>query len=125
MKQKKQMFKNPGGILFFGLSLYLFASCTTTPEPVTPETALQSYLQNGDKSFAWEVSESQDMNGLTVYSLLLTSQQWREHIWKHTLTVLVPEENSHDGALLFITGGKNQDGKPVVRNGDAGRPAAL
>ena len=79
---------------------------------------MQSYLQNGDQSFAWEVSESQDMNGLTAYSLLLTSQKWREHTWKHTLTVLVPKENNHDGALLFINGGKNEDGNPVVRNGD-------
>ncbi|MCK4991391.1 MAG: PhoPQ-activated pathogenicity-like protein PqaA type, partial [Bacteroidales bacterium] len=77
-----------------------------------------SYLQNEDQSFAWELSGSQELDGVTAYSLLLTSQKWREHTWKHTLTVLVPEEMDHDGALLFITGGKNKGGNPVKRGGD-------
>ncbi|MCK5134683.1 MAG: PhoPQ-activated pathogenicity-like protein PqaA type [Bacteroidales bacterium] len=106
------------GILMIWLTLVACISCTTSPEPVTPETALQSYLQNEDESFAWNVEESYQMDGLKVYDLRITSQQWREHTWKHTLTVLVPEENNHDGALLFITGGKNKDGNPVVRDGD-------
>jgi len=107
MKLKRQMLRNFNGILIIWISLYAFISCTTTPLPVTPETALQSYLQNEDESFAWEISGSQDIDGLTAYSLILTSQKWRKHIWKHTLTILVPEEMNHDGALLFITGGKN------------------
>lgn len=118
MKQKRLINRKFSGIFILLLSLYVFISCTTKPEPVTAETALQNYLQNGDKSFAWDVSESQDIDGLMAYTLHLTSQQWREYIWKHTLTVLVPEENNHDGALLFITGGKNKDGNPVIRDGD-------
>ncbi len=118
MKQKRQLLRNFNGILIIWISLYAFISCTTTPLPVTPETALQSYLQNEDESFAWEISGSQNIDGLTAYSLILTSQKWRKHTWKHTLTVLVPEEMNHDGALLFITGGKNEDGNPVKRGGD-------
>ena len=118
MKKKRLINKEFSGIFILLLSLYVFISCTTKPEIVTPETALQNYLQNDDKFFAWNVSESKDINGLMAYTLHLTSQQWREHIWKHTLTVLEPEENNHDGALLFITGGKNKDGNPVVRSGD-------
>jgi len=118
MKKKRLINRKFTGIFILLLSLYVFISCTTKPEAVTPETALQNYLQNDDKSFAWNVSESQDINGLMAYTLHLTSQQWREHIWKHTLTILVPEENKHDGALLFITGGKNKDGNPVKRKGD-------
>ena len=118
MKQKSKLQRIFSGIFVIWLILVASISCTTTPEPVTPETALQNYLQNGDESFAWNVEESYQIDGLEVYDLRLVSQKWREHTWKHTLTVLVPEENNHDGALLFITGGKNKDGNPVVRGGD-------
>ena len=118
MKQKKLIYSRLSGFIILLLSLYVITSCTPRREAVTAETALQNYLQNGDKSFAWDVSKSQDINGLMAYTLHLTSQQWHEHTWKHTLTVLVPEVNNHDGALLFITGGKNKDGNPVKREGD-------
>lgn len=105
-------------MLVLGLSLFVLISCTTTPVPLSPETALQSYLQNEDESYSWNLKESYPLEGLEVYDLRLTSQQWREHVWKHTLTVIVPEEMKHDGALLFITGGKNKDGEPIKRGGD-------
>ena len=97
---------------------FLFTFCTTQqkkaeePQPVTPETALQSYLNNGDDSFAWELKDEYEIEGVKIYEILLTSQQWREHVWKHQLTIAVPSENSHDGALLFITGGSLKDGMP-------------
>ena len=118
MKQKRKLSEKCSGIFILGIILLASISCTTTTEPLTPETALHSYLQNGDESFAWNVAESYQIEGMDVYDLRLTSQKWREHTWKHTLTVLVPEEMNHDGALLFITGGKNEDGKPIKRGGD-------
>jgi len=118
MKQKINLNRTLSGIFLIWISLSAFLSCTTTPLPVTPETALQSYLQNEDQSYAWELRGSEDLDGPTAHTLLLTSQQWREHLWKHTLTVIVPEEVDHDGALLFITGGKNKDGMPIKRGGD-------
>jgi PhoPQ-activated pathogenicity-related protein len=118
MNQKRKHLWKISGIILSWLILLTCISCTTTPVPVTPETALQSYLQNEDQSYAWELSGSEELGGLTAYTMLLTSQKWREHIWKHTITVIVPEEMNHDGALLFITGGKNKDGMPVKRGGD-------
>lgn len=106
------------GIVLAWLTLFALVSCTTTPVPVTPETALQSYLHNDDQSYAWELSESMDLGGPTAHTLLLTSQEWRGHTWRHTLTVIVPEEVNYDGALLFITGGKNEEGMPVKRGRD-------
>ncbi|HTN06426.1 PhoPQ-activated pathogenicity-related family protein [Agriterribacter sp.] len=79
---------------------------------VTPSTALQSYLHNDDKTFKWEVKDTYDIGDVKAYALLLTSQQWREHVWTHQLTVLVPKENKYDGALLFITGGSVKNGMP-------------
>lgn len=85
------------------------------PKPtagVTPSTALESYLNNGDKSFKWEIKDTHTYGDITAYEVLLTSQKWREHTWKHQLSVLVPKEVNYDGALLFITGGSVKNGEP-------------
>ncbi|NNE76104.1 MAG: PhoPQ-activated pathogenicity-like protein PqaA type [Pricia sp.] len=79
---------------------------------VTPETALKNYLELEDNAFAWQLKDTYEIDDVTAYDLLLTSQQWREHVWKHQLTIMVPNEVAHDGALLFITGGKLTDGMP-------------
>ncbi len=86
-------------------------------KPVTAETALQSYLNNGDTTYKWEVIESFSIDGVaTAYDLKLTSQNWRDHIWTHQLTILVPEELDQKGAMLFITGGSNKNGEPNYKS---------
>jgi PhoPQ-activated pathogenicity-related protein len=104
----------------------IFSACTTkTKIPVTAETALERYLDNGDNSFSWTLKEKHQLDGLAAYDLLLTSQQWREHTWKHQLTVLVPNEIEHDGALLYITGGSVKNGEPRWNDIDDERIAIM
>jgi PhoPQ-activated pathogenicity-related protein len=80
---------------------------------ITPATALDHYLNNGDNSFRWEIKESYNVGDATVHGLLLTSQKWRQYTWTHQLNILVPKEIKYDGALLFITGGSiNKEGLP-------------
>ncbi len=79
---------------------------------VTPKTALQSYLNNGDDTFKWEIKDTFEIGKVTAYDVLLTSQKWRDFTWKHQLTIMVPSEIDYDGALLFITGGSVKDGMP-------------
>ena len=100
--------------------LLLIAACESEREPaaVTPGSALEDYIQTDDGAYSWELAGSMEFEGYSVYSLLLTSQQWREYTWKHTLTVVVPHETNHDGALLFINGGENENGDPLVGGGD-------
>ncbi|MGD1890828.1 MAG: PhoPQ-activated pathogenicity-related family protein [Cyclobacteriaceae bacterium] len=100
------------------LVLLFFSFQAEKSEPVTAKTALQSYLENGDESFTWEVKESFSAEGITAHELLLTSQQWHEHTWTHQLTVLVPQEIKYDGALLFITGGSVKGGQPNWKSQD-------
>ena len=115
MKKQHLIYKLLSRITLTFFAFITIVSCTTKPLPVTPETALQSYLQNEDESFEWNVKDSYKLDKTTVYDLRITSQQWREHIWKHTLTVIVPDENDHDGALLYITGGKNEsENKDII-----------
>lgn len=80
--------------------------------PLKPENALQGYLNNGDKTFHWELKDSYTIGDVKAYNLLLTSQQWHEYVWTHQLTILVPTETNYDAALLFITGGSNRKGEP-------------
>jgi PhoPQ-activated pathogenicity-related protein len=98
-----------------------FYSCEQKKEiPLTAETALQHYLATEDNVYQWEIRESYEIAGepVTAYDLTLTSQQWREFVWKHQLTILVPEQVKHDGALLFITGGSVKDGEPNLKGHD-------
>ena len=118
MKKQNKINQLLSKIILVFISFIIISSCTTEPVQVTPDTALQSYLNNDDESFSWDVKNSYDLDKTKVFDLRIISQQWREHTWKHTLTIIVPEENKHDGALLFITGGKNEEGEPIVRGGD-------
>ncbi|GAB4033301.1 PhoPQ-activated pathogenicity-related family protein [Spirosoma gilvum] len=101
-------------IATIGLISVLFAFALPKPtDGITPSTALDAYLHNGDQSFKWEVKDTYTYGDITAYEVLLTSQKWREYTWKHQLSILVPKEVKHDGALLFITGGSvNKEGEP-------------
>ncbi|MFT3748017.1 MAG: PhoPQ-activated protein PqaA family protein [Agriterribacter sp.] len=90
----------------------VYVHITFAQPAVTPSTALQHYLNNGDATFNWEIKDTYDIGDTKAYVLLLTSQKWRDIIWRHQLTILVPKENKYDGALLFITGGSVKDGMP-------------
>ena len=110
------MFKK---ITIFVSSFFLFQSFifnVNAQKAITPETALESYLDNGDKSFKWELKDSFTNNDNTFYNILLTSQKWREFTWTHQMTIIVPKENKFDGALLFITGGSNKNELPNWSN---------
>ena len=97
----------------FFLSFYLISiSFVFSQNTITPQTALKNYIQNGDKTYQWELKDSVDLGGVKGYHLLLTSQKWREYTWRHQLTVFVPKEVKYDGAMLFITGGSNKDEQP-------------
>lgn len=91
---------------------FVFQTDIQAQATLTPQTALQGYINNDDKTFKWELKESFTVGDVKAYSLLLTSQQWHEYVWTHQLTILVPAENKFDGALLFITGGSNKKGLP-------------
>ncbi len=100
------------------LPLFILFCVTAIAQQITPKTALQAYIGNGDQSFSWEQKESYELGGLKVYNLLLTSQKWREYTWRHQLAVIVPSEIKYDGALLYITGGSNTDEMPNWKKRD-------
>ena len=72
---------------------------------VAPSEALKHYINNGDKSFAWEVRDSLRANEATAYRLRMQSQTWREFEWIHELVVIVPDKLTNNEALIHISGG--------------------
>ena len=100
--------------IFILLATTMIVACKTKPETkkITPENALESYLQNGDKTYNWEIQDSTETEGARLYRLIMTSQTWRDTAWNHELTVIVPDSLKYHDALLFITGGSLNNGQP-------------
>ncbi len=100
------------------LLIFLIQNALHAQETITPTTALDAYLTNGDKTYQWAVRDSFQLEGVKGYNLNLTSQKWRNITWRHQLTILVPAQIQHDGALLFITGGSNTNEQPNWKKDD-------
>lgn len=106
-------------IFFIIFSITFVFSCKQKEKlQLTPATALEHYLTNDDHTFKWEVKSSYKISNepVTAYDLVLTSQTWRDIVWKHQLTILVPESIKYDGAILFITGGSVKNGEPNFKD---------
>lgn len=66
---------------------------------------LEDYVAKADTAFAWKVISKTETNGMTVSRIEMTSQQWREHTWKHSMIVVTPATvRNKEHAFLFITG---------------------
>ncbi len=87
---------------------------------VAPSEALKHYINNGDKSFAWEVRDSLRANEATAYRLRMQSQTWREFEWIHELVVIVPDKLTNNEALIHISGGSADEktGEPNYHGWD-------
>lgn len=105
-------------ILFAGSFLFIaVVYAQQVIAQVTPETALRSYLDMEDDAYHWEIKDVIKVGPVTAYDILLTSQNWKGHIWKHQLTVVVPRKVRRETAMLFIDGGTvNDAGQPNWRD---------
>lgn len=88
------------------------------PAPAKGPNALDVYVAKKDPSFAWKVVGPIRGEGFHGAVLELTSQTWTAPkdvdatVWKHWLTVIVPDRLTHDKAFLYITGGDKGDPAP-------------
>lgn len=91
-----------------------------TPAATAPGEvfALQRYVAFDDGAFAWKKESTQTVEGGTVHHLRLTSQRWRSEgevdrpIWRHWVTLAVPERVTRRTAILVIGGGRHADAPP-------------
>jgi PhoPQ-activated pathogenicity-related protein len=88
------------------LLLCVHCSCAATP--------LDDYMIVPDPHYSWSVENVVERSNAKIYTLALTSQKWRsaeevnEPIWRHRLTIIVPNELKTRKAILSIAGGNIQ-----------------
>lgn len=94
-------------ILFSCLAglLALAAVADDIPSP-SPATALETYVARPDAAFRWEEVAQQRLLGTDTRLIELTSQRWRDTLWRHQLWLIDPTQGrgTHH-ALLFIGSG--------------------
>jgi PhoPQ-activated pathogenicity-related protein len=82
------------------------------------ETALDRYVHAPDASYKWEPVNTIPGEGFKAYVLDLTSQTWKppvepdRTVWKHWLTIIVPDKVEYTTGFLYITGGNNNNKAP-------------
>ena len=78
--------------------------------------ALENYVRAPDDSFAWQVRDTQQIDGLEITTLALTSQTWRGGRWTHTLYIACPPTLRHpETAFLEITHAAGKKNVPDVK----------
>ena len=89
-----------------------------TPALANPKNPLDAYVAKADPAFAWNVDHAISGPGYHGAVLSMTSQTWLDAskvdkpVWKHWLTVIVPDDVKYTKAFLYITGGNNTDPAP-------------
>jgi PhoPQ-activated pathogenicity-related protein len=86
-------------------------SAAKTPTPLPDaSSALEEYVQRPDASYAWQVRQRGKQGAGEYAELILTSQTWRDIVWRHQLFVYRPAKlKDSKQALLLIDGGSWSD----------------
>ena len=100
-----------GGVLAAALSV-------TAPASAGPQNALDAYVAKPDPSYNVRTVGSCKGEGYRCVVLQLTSQTWGpkdvdDRVWKHWMTVVIPDNVIHTKAFLYITGGDKGDAAPT------------
>jgi PhoPQ-activated pathogenicity-related protein len=84
-----------------------------------PTNALDAYVAKPDPSYAYSVVGTCKGEGYRCAVLQLTSQSWgpadvSDRVWKHWMTIVIPDDVAHTQAFLYITGGNKGDPAPTA-----------
>ena len=105
------VFKLLGGVLAAAL-------LAATPASAASKNALDAYVAKRDPSYDVRAVGTCKGEGYRCAILQLTSQTWGPkdvdaRVWKHWMTVVIPDNVSHTKAFLYITGGEKGDAAPT------------
>jgi len=90
---------------------------------VSLATPLDDYIAKPDPSYRYELVNTINHPQGKIYVIDMTSQTWRSEsevnrtLWKHWLTIIVPDDVASDTALLWINGGSNEGAAPSEPDG--------
>lgn len=71
------------------------------------DQALADYVKRPDDHFGWAVRRRGETEAGRWCELTLTSQKWRDTLWKHQLFILRPHEVRDGSRALLVIGGGN------------------
>ncbi|HSZ56002.1 MAG TPA: PhoPQ-activated pathogenicity-related family protein [Tepidisphaeraceae bacterium] len=95
------------------------------------ETALDRYVAAPDPSYTFKLVSSQNNGDYKTFVIDMTSQTWLSEkevdkpVWKHWLTIVVPDHVKSGTALLLINGGSNDRPAPEAADPTVATAAAL
>jgi PhoPQ-activated pathogenicity-related protein len=68
-------------------------------------TPLDDYVAAEDSTYGWTIGNTREVAGATVLEVSLTSQKWRDLVWKHRVYLIKPAQlKTPEFAVLYITG---------------------
>jgi PhoPQ-activated pathogenicity-related protein len=85
-------------------------------EDLPRRTALDDYIEKPDDSYSWKITSTEAADGMKTVIVDMFSQTWRTKkdvnhpLWRHWLTVSIPEKAKSEIGMLFIGGGYNGEG---------------
>lgn len=102
-----------------GMAAALVSSAAATAGPARAPNALDAYVARPDPSYGYRVVGTCKGEGYRCAILQMTSQTWGpkdvdDRVWKHWMTVVIPDNLSHSKAFLYITGGNKGDAAPTA-----------
>lgn len=99
-------------LLRIGLALLVVGACRgAMAQRVTTDGPLAKYVAKEDTSYRWFKKQEGKIGSTSYAELILTSQIWRDIVWKHQLFIIKPSTvapNASHG-MLFIAGGSWRD----------------
>lgn len=107
-------------VLLAGLTATAQPPANSTAREIIHPTPLDTYVFAPDTNYSYRFVKKQPIPGAMVHFLDVTSQAWRTEaevdrpIWKHWVTVIIPEKATSHTAMLYINGGRNSSEPPAV-----------
>ncbi len=65
---------------------------------------LSEYVWRGDECYSWKIESFREERGFDTYAVNLQSQKWKEYLWSHRVSIVIPKGVEHNYAVLLITG---------------------
>lgn len=102
-------------IAFSVVLLLLLGACSAEKKDRNP---FQEYLSSVDSTYQYELKRTQKASGYTAYTIKMASQTWlstdqtKDTLWWHWLTIIVPQNVAYQTGLLWIGGGSANDSLP-------------
>lgn len=81
-------------------------------------TALDKYVNEEDENYAYTIADTVSGQGYETLIIEMTSQKWltsaevNDPIWRHYMTVTIPESVESNISFLYVTGGSKSGGLP-------------